>query len=214
MSKAWYFQFYLKSHSYSWDEILIIGLGLERLVIKWTVWFCNPSLVSHWRVFYHRRDCLLEGRWKSKVRKYETKAGHEGAETWWRIRNGPGEKEGRRGETGLVLFSRCFLPPPPRIPHCGDLDLEECAPCSVSGENRAGGEKRNSSDSFTHLMLFAEKAVGSAEVSFVWMFTDRLDFPCREACVKEKCTGTNQAAYFTPLFYVPHYLVYSGIFLL
>lgn len=63
-------------------------------------------------------------------------------------------------------------------------------------------------------MLFAEKAPGSAEVGFVWMFADMLDYLCRLACVKEKCTDTNQAAYFTPLIYVPHYLVYSGIFLL
>ena len=34
-----------------WAQILIPGLGSEKLVIKSCVWFCSRSLVSHRRVF-------------------------------------------------------------------------------------------------------------------------------------------------------------------
>lgn len=107
------------------------------------------------------------------------------------------------GGSSHVLFSRCFLLPlslsvsPPRLPHRGDLDLEECAPCSVSGENR-GGRGRNSSGSLTHFsipptrfcflrrlcveswnetfffFLFCRRVTGSAEASCFWMFAESL----------------------------------------
>lgn len=40
------------------------------------------------------------------------------------------------GGSSRALFSRCFLLPPFLPPRGADLDVEECAPCSVSGENR------------------------------------------------------------------------------
>lgn len=55
---------------------------------------------------------------------------------------------------GVFFSLPLFLPH--CLPHHGDLDLEECAPCSVSGENGrggGGGRKRNSSGSLTHFSI-------------------------------------------------------------
>lgn len=94
-----------------------------------------------------------------------------------------GGKEGKSvllGGSGChVLFSRCFLLPPsaplppPCLPHRGDLDLEECAPCSVSGENR-GGEKKELLWQSHPPHAVCERAMGSAEVSCFWMFVAAL----------------------------------------
>lgn len=70
-------------------------------------------------------------------------------------------RKGRRGKVllgGAAMFCSpgvFFSPPlcfsPLHLPHRGDLDLEECAPCSVSGENEGGERKRNSPTFQPHL---------------------------------------------------------------
>lgn len=64
------------------------------------------------------------------------------------------------------VFFSLPLPPPPCLPHRGDLDLEECAPCSVSGENRGGERKELLTASPTSCCL--QKSYGISS-SFVFL---------------------------------------------
>lgn len=68
-------------------------------------------------------------------------------------RKNRGEREGRRGESVVgeqqqpCSVLQVFSSPSRRLlPHRGDLDLEECAPCSE-------GRRRNSSGSLTHFSV-------------------------------------------------------------
>lgn len=165
-----------EGHNDSRGQTLIRCLGIERLVIKWTVCgFAIPRLVSHRRAVHHCQDCCWEGdrkeekknrkESKREERKWEGRRGTEGR------KHKGGKEEGEcvvwgRGEqpcSVLQVFSSPSLgsSPPPHLPHRGDLDSEECAPCSVSGENR-GGRK-------THF--------STPPPRFEFAFLHRLDFP-------------------------------------
>lgn len=107
-----------------------------------------------------------EGR-KTEQRKKEKK----------KVREGTREKVLGEQQPCCVLqvFSSPSLcpPPPPCLPHRGDLDLEECAPCSVSGENRGGERKELLTASPTSCCL--QKSYG---ISSSFVFLDA----CRSAC--------------------------------
>lgn len=67
------------------------------------------------------------------------------------IKSKKNEREGRRRESVLLGGAAMFCSPGvfSRLPHHGDLDLEECAPCSVSGKGGGG----DSSVSLTHISI-------------------------------------------------------------
>lgn len=110
--------FTLESHNYSWDLMLIRGLGIERPVIKWALCVsCNPSMVSHWRETMCKTWFLQNCK------------GDSGRKESWREQPCPVLQV--FSSPSLLLF----------LPHPSDLDMEECAPCLVSWGNRREEEE-------------------------------------------------------------------------
>lgn len=128
-------KFELRSHT--WRPLMVSELhawgGADQVN---RVWFWDLSPMSQRGVFYPRRLFT----WEEMEIKYKVSERNRGA-------NEAGEGGGEVScSRSLVLFSRCPPHPPtgsPLVSPCrGDLDWEECAPCSVSGES-GGGRKGN-----------------------------------------------------------------------
>lgn len=122
-----------ESHHYSWDQILIIGLGIERLVIKWTV--CGFAIPHWWvigesfiiaKIVYVEDMASVKTQKKGMGERVWNKRGKErervtqpdwSAEKggkWLNKEESEGEREGVCcwGCSCHVLLSRCFLLPP------------------------------------------------------------------------------------------------------
>ena len=141
----------LESHNYSWHQILIRGLRIERL---WTVCgFAIPRLVSHGRVFYHRLDCFCVGDGfceRIKDEKKLQKRKQKGRKNGGKRLKGEGRKGGGKCVVGGadmfcspgVFFSLppSVSPPPPpssRWPWLGGM----CSLFCVRRKRGGGGKK-------------------------------------------------------------------------
>lgn len=120
------------------------------------VWFCNPSgessesLLSLLRLFTWRRWFLQRYKGEAVGRNKGAEIGKKAERQTNEGRKGVKGKESvQQSRSDLQVFSSSSLLL--FLPHRRDLDVEECAPCSVSEGNRREKEELHSLTHFSIL---------------------------------------------------------------